>query len=222
MELTMFERLVQLPLFQGLTIQELSEMLSHVRLDFVKYQAGDEIVVQGDACKGLVYIINGDVSAEYRDAHNRFVLQEELPQTGVLEPYNMFGLYQKYSRSYSFATDGITLFIEKPVVLRQLVVNDIVKMNILNITCHRYQQTQRLLCNFPENTVMDKIVKFLLSYSTVPKGKKELFIKMNDLADIVHETRLNVSKALNTMQEQGLVGLSRGAIKIKNLQDLYR
>ena len=46
MELTMFERLLQLPLFQGMTTQEVSDVISHVRLDFANYHRGDEIVMQ--------------------------------------------------------------------------------------------------------------------------------------------------------------------------------
>ena len=53
METSMFERLLQLPLFQGMTKKEIYEVISRVKLDFTNYQAGDEIVLQGDPCKSL-------------------------------------------------------------------------------------------------------------------------------------------------------------------------
>lgn len=231
-ELTMFERLLQLPLFQGLTVQDISEVMSHVRLNFTNYHAGDEIVMQDDHCRNLIYIISGEVTAEYHDPDRRFTLMETLPDTKVLEPYNMFGMRQKFSRSYLFATDGITLTIEKPVMIKQLLVNDIIKINLLNISCNKYQQTLHTLRELPDNTVKEKIVRFILSYSTTPKGEKKIFIKMQELADIIHETRLNVSTALNAMKEEGLItpiqrGKSttdniRGGFGVKNLQDLYR
>ena len=95
----------------------------------------------------------------------------------------MFGMFQKYSRSYIFTTDGCTLTIEKPMVLKYLMSNNIIKINLLNIVCNRYQQTQRLLCDYPEDTVKNKIVKFLLSYSSIPKGGKEVHIKMTDMEE---------------------------------------
>ena len=55
----MFERLLQLPLFQGMTTQEVSDVISHVRLDFANYHRGDEIVMQGESCRKLIYIIRG-------------------------------------------------------------------------------------------------------------------------------------------------------------------
>ena len=96
MELTMFEKILQLPLFQGLTTNEISEVLSHIRLDFVNYQAGDEFVIQGDVCKGLIYIINGEIASEYRDSQGRFTFSEKLPQTGVIDFATWYRISQIY------------------------------------------------------------------------------------------------------------------------------
>ena len=218
----MFERLLQLPLFQGLTVQDISEVMSHVRLNFANYQAGDELVMQGETCRQLIYIINGSMMAEYRDPNGRFTLRENLPDMKVLEPYNMFGMQQKFSRSYQFVTDGITLAIDKNVMLKQLLTNNIIKLNLLNISCNKYQQTLNILRKMPENTVKEKIVKFILSYSITTRGEKTLQIKMQELADIIHETRLNVSKTLNTLHKEGLMSLPRGGFTVKEIEDLYR
>ena len=222
MELTMFERLLQLPLFQGMTTQEVSDVMSHVRLDFVNYHRGDEIVMQGESCRKLVYIISGEVIAEHRNADLQFTLTEHLPHLKVIEPYNLFGMYQTYSRTYTFVTEGSTLAIDKHVMLRQLMTNDIVKINLMNIVCNKYQQTLRLLCNFPDDSVRNKIVKFILSHSIISKGKKAVQIKMTDIANIIHETRLNVSIVLNEMKEQGLITMQRGGFTINDLQELIK
>lgn len=222
MELTMFERLLQLPLFQGLTQQEISDVLSHVRLDFANYHRGDEVVMQDEACRTLVYIISGEMTAEYRDPKERFMFMEYLPHLKVIEPYNMFGMHQKFSRTYTFSTEGTTLTIDKQMLLKNLMENDIIKINFMNITSNKYQQLLHLMWDFPDDTPRNKIVKFILSHSIVPKGKKDIQIKMRDLADIIHETRLNVSGALNEMQEEGLVTLQRGGFTIGELQNLYR
>lgn len=222
MELTMFERLLQLPLFQGLTTREISDVMAHVRLNFVNYQPGDELIAQGDACRKLIYILSGEVAAEYRDPQGRFSLTEYLPNLKVIEPYNLFGMHQRVSRTYTFATKGVTLAIDKPVILRHLLTNDIIKINLLNIVCNRYQQTLLLLCAHPDHSVTDKIVKFVLSYSTMPKGRKSISIKMTTLAEMIHETRLNVSIALNQLQAQGLIQLQRGVIQVEDLHELTR
>ena len=221
MELTMFERLLQLPLFQGMTKKEIADVIEHVRLDFVKYEAGEEIVMQDDPCKSLIYIINGEMSTDYIDVKHKFSLTEDIPNIGVIEPYNMFGMMPRYSRTYIFKTAGTTLAIDKQMLLNHLMSSSIVRINMMNITCNRYHQVLKLMNDFPGNTVGEKITKFVLSYSSVPKGGKELHMKMTDLADIVHETRLNVSKALNAMQDAGLLELQRNKFTIFDIAKLY-
>ena len=218
----MFERLLQRPLFQGMTTQEVSDVMSHVRLDFVNYHRGDEIVMQGESCKKLIYIISGEVMAEHKNADHSFTLTEQLPDLKVLEPYNLFGMYQTYSRTYTFTTEGSTLAIDKQVMLNQLLTNTIAKINLMNIVCNKYQQTQQLLSNYPDDSVRHKIVKFVLTHSISPRGQKNIQIKMTDLANIIHETRLNVSIVLNEMQEQGLITMQRGCFIINDLQTLSR
>ena len=66
----------------------------------------------------------------------------------------------------------------------------------------------------------EKILNFLVLRSMKPEGKKILKIKMEDLASLIDETRINVSKVLNDLQEQGLVQLSRKAISIPALEKL--
>ena len=71
------------------------------------------------------------------------------------------------------------------------------------------------ICNTEE-----KILNFLVLRSMKPEGKKILKIKMEDLASLIDETRINVSKVLNDLQEQGLVQLSRKEISIPALEKL--
>jgi CRP-like cAMP-binding protein len=66
----------------------------------------------------------------------------------------------------------------------------------------------------------EKILIFLVLRSMKPEGKKILKIKMEDLASLIDETRINVSKVLNDLQEQGLVQLSRKEISIPALEKL--
>jgi CRP-like cAMP-binding protein len=52
------------------------------------------------------------------------------------------------------------------------------------------------------------------------EGEKRLHIKMEDLALLIDESRLNVSRELNAMQREGLVTLGRKEITIPDLKKL--
>ena len=70
-------------------------------------------------------------------------------------------------------------------------------------------------------TIIDtegRIAYFICQHCEYNKGKKILKIKMDDLARIINETRLAVSKTLNKMQEDGWIELHRGEIVVPQLE----
>lgn len=50
---TMFDTLLQLPLFQGLAQEDFTNILGKVKLSFTKHKAGEVIVKAGDTCSKL-------------------------------------------------------------------------------------------------------------------------------------------------------------------------
>jgi transcriptional regulator len=149
MEITMYDTLLQLPLFQGLCKNDFTNIIGKVKLHFRKYNADDIIVEQGAPCTQLIF-----------------------------------------------------------------------RLNYLNILSNRAQVAYEKLWNSHIGNTEEKILNFLVLRSMKPEGKKILKIKMEDLASLIDETRINVSKVLNDLQEQGLVQLSRKAISIPALEKL--
>ena len=46
----LYETLLQLPLFQGITLYDFNNLIGKLKWHFDKYQAGDTIVNSGDTC----------------------------------------------------------------------------------------------------------------------------------------------------------------------------
>ena len=53
-----------------------------------------------------------------------------------------------------------------------------------------------------------------------PQGEKVFKVKMDDLARCLDDTRLNISKTLNELQDSGLIELHRKEILIPDAQKL--
>ena len=68
--------------------------------------------------------------------------------------------------------------------------------------------------------VRQKIIQFFLLQAHKVEGEKIIKIKMEDLAKIIDETRINVSRELNEMNEKGLIELGRKSIYIPALEQL--
>ena len=61
MEITMYDTLLQLPLFQGLCKNDFTNIIGKVKLHFRKYNADDIIVEQGAPCTQLIFLLNGEI-----------------------------------------------------------------------------------------------------------------------------------------------------------------
>ena len=220
MEITMYDTLLQLPLFQGLCKNDFTSILGKVKLHFRKYNADEIIVEQGEPCTELIFLLNGEISSQIVDEQKSYSLHETFGSPFVLEPYSLFGMHPNYIATYRARTDLNLVSIDKAFVLSELNNYEIFRLNYLNLLSNRAQIAYNKLWNSYIGSPKEKIINFILSRSMRPEGEKRLKIKMEDLAGLIDETRINVSKELNDMQEKGLVELSRKEIFIPAMEKL--
>lgn len=216
----MYDTLLQLPLFQGLCKNDFTNIIGKVKLHFRKYMADDIIVEQGSPCTQLIFLLNGEITAQATDRHHSYTLLETFGSPSVIEPYSLFGMQTRYTATYKARTDVNVVSIDKSFVLNELNNYEIFRLNYLNILSNRAQVAYEKLWNCHTGNTEEKILTFLTQRSMKPEGEKILKIKMEDLASLIDETRINVSKVLNDLQEQGLVQLSRKEISIPALEKL--
>ena len=62
--LKIFDQLLQFPLFQGMSRDDLEIIAGHIRFGFVKIPAGRPVAEVGDACQQLYFLINGSLKVE--------------------------------------------------------------------------------------------------------------------------------------------------------------
>jgi CRP-like cAMP-binding protein len=217
---TMYDTLLQLPLFQGICKEDLTQILGKVKLHFLKYEAKSNIVRGGDVCSKLIFLLSGEVLSTHSFKKD-FVFMEHVPTPYLIEPYSLFGIDIHYTASYIAHTNVDVLEIEKSFVVNELLNYEIFRFNYINIISNRAQTLHtRLQQNIPD-TAEKKIIYFISLHSTFPGGKKRLRIKMNDLAQHLNETRLNISKALNSFEEKGWVELHRKEIIIPAMEHFF-
>ena len=84
-------------------------------------------------------------------------------------------------------------------------------------------QTQKLLMQpwrrCPQS-LRERVIRFFVQHCTYPAGHKTFCILMERLAEELNDSRLNVSRVLNQLQEERLLELHRGRIEIPQLEHL--
>lgn len=110
--------------------------------------------------------------------------------------------------------------ISKAFVMSELFKYDIFRLNYMNIISNRAQSLNSRLWAESTDNLEKRIGNFILTHIERPSGRKILKIKMEELAQVVNDTRMGVSRALNSMQEKGLLELHRGEMMIPDAEKL--
>jgi cAMP-binding proteins - catabolite gene activator and regulatory subunit of cAMP-dependent protein kinases len=214
---TMYETLLQMPLFQGLSEDEITRIIGKVKLHFQKFKAGSVIFKKGDSCNDLAFLLKGELMLETTDEKTNFVLKEYQEAPDLVEFYSLFGISTHYFSTYVAETDVDLVTIDKSFILSELDRYDIFRLNFRNILSNRAQQLHDRLWLNDYSCLETKILNFLFSRCEKPLGKKILKIKMEDFALVLGETRLSVSRFLNNLEKDGLIVLRRSEIEIPDL-----
>ena len=117
-------------------------------------------------------------------------------------------------------TEAHSISISKSSVLSNLLKYDIFRLNYMNIISNRAQSINSRRWAESTDNLEKRIGNFILTHIERPSGRKILKIKMEELAQVVNDTRMGVSRALNSMQEKGLLELHRGEMMIPDAEKL--
>ena len=218
--LQIYDRLLQFPLFQGMSRDDLEIVAGHTRFGFLKVPAGRQIIHAGDPCTHLYFLINGTLKIETFSDDRRYSVTEQMSSPYILQQESIFGYYQRYTHNFYALTDANFLTLDKEEVVRLSEDFLVFRLNLMN---HLATQTQKLIqSQWRRNplSLRERIVRFFFQHTLYPAGPKTFHILMERLAEEVNDSRLNVSRTLNRMQETGILELHRGRIEIPQLERL--
>lgn len=220
MEITMYDSLLQLPLFQGLGKNDFTRIIEKVKLHFKDFKQGSIIAEQNTPCEHLIFLLKGEINMQRIDEANSYILSETITVPDVFEPQSIFGMHTRYMATYMAQTDVKAMSIEKNFILKELNKHEIFRLNYLNYLSVYCQTYNNKLWNFHIGSIEQKFLQFFLSRCRRPYGPKHLKITMEVLANLIDETRINVSRLLNELQQKDLVTLKRKGIFIPDLASL--
>lgn len=216
----MYENLLKLPYFQGMSKDELTAILDKVKFDFSRHTNGEPLLSYNQNCENFVILIQGKVESRRHITDGDYALHETLEAPYAIEPGSLFGMNNCYRHSYYSNGDSGLLSINKSYLYSEFSKHNIFGINLLNLISHHEQQLDTLIWRNIPQSIEGRIVRFIALRSQTLTGAKKLIIKMEELAKQLSEARINISRALNNMQQQELLTLSRKEIYIPSFEKL--
>lgn len=216
----MYENLLSLPYFQGMSKDEITAILDKVTIEFFNHTDSESICKSGDDCNRLIIVTKGEVSSIVTAPDGSYSLTEEIQAPLAVEPYSLFGQDTTFKRDYVAKGSCTTLVIDKKYLFSEFAKYQIFTINLLNLISRKAQMQSHAIWNYTPQSIKGRIAQFIGMRCNDIKGAKRVCIKMERLASILCETRLNVSKALNELQDEGYIELHRKEIFVPSLARL--
>ena len=100
-----FELLMDLPLFKGVSLTTISNVVGEAKFHFLKYPAGETIIRERENCTHLTFVIAGSVRLTTVNANGRFAVGQTLKAPAVIAPEFLFGRQDLESGLYQYTDD---------------------------------------------------------------------------------------------------------------------
>ena len=91
---------------------------------------------------------------------------------------------------------------------------------MLNIMATENQRLHRRAWRSAPKSLRERLVRYFFSRCLYPAGAKTFFVLMQQIADDLNDSRLDISRALNEMERDQLLTLHRGRIEIASMERL--
>ena len=218
--MVLYDKLLQFTLFQGMSHADLMEVVGHTKFNFSKQPVGQRIVKEGDICNHLIFLTTGALSVETVSDDHTCRVCEVVNAPYVIQPEQLFGLTQRYTSTFKTCDDCSLITIDKQEVLLLLETQLVFRLNMLNSLAADSQRLRHRAWRSAPQSLRNRITRFFFSRCLYPAGPKTFYILMTQIAAELHDSRLDISHALNAMEADGLLTLHRGRIQIPMLERL--
>lgn len=218
----LYDKLLEFPLFQGMSQNELMQVVAHTKFNFLKIETGKKIVKDGDKCEHFIFVTNGRIKCETISDDHSYTFVEYISAPFTIQPEQLFGLNQRYRSTFTAEGKVNIITIDKKEVMN-LGENFLVfRLNMLNMFTTQAHKLQRMTWQHQPTDMRKRIIRFITNHSQHPAGKKIVYILMEKLGRELNDSRLDISRALNSLEDEGLLVLKRGRIEIPSLESLIK
>jgi len=220
-ETPMMSTLLSIPLFQGLTMDELLRLLEQVRPDFLHFADSDCIARQGERHSRLLYSLQGSVVREHAVQGGRLRLTETMAEGHFIELTSLFGRDTSLRAGYRAKGDVTLLAFDKEYMFSVFGHFSIVQLNLLNLFCAQSQAAlDRLNAPMRGDGLLPLFYRFVANLCETPWGEKMLDVTRVELARLMGCNRRRLSDRVAGWEARGLISIAYGRIVIPDMQRL--
>lgn len=205
MSTSMFELLMELPLFKGVSLNTLSQVVGENKFHFLKYPAEETIIRERETCTHLTFVISGSVRLTTVNANGRFSIAQTLKAPAVISPDFLYGKITSYPCSV-MALDNVSILkISKSDYSKMLTVDPVFLFNYLNTLSVNAQKSVEGILSLTTGEIDERIAFWIIALTQPGSSDIRLSCKMRDLCSLFGAPRAMFNAGLESMKNRGLI-----------------
>lgn len=202
----MYQIIKELPLFKGLSSNQISNLLEKTPIDFSQYEKGDIVCAKNEEINTLKCLIGGSVTIRHSVlAHDHLVISETIEAPAIIEGEKLFGMNKTLNSDIECTEKASIMQLSKDQYLRLLQSDEIYLINYLNYLSIRAQSVSRILPNDSYRTFKDAISALVNSYVSRSASSVELKFSKFLFANYIGMEESQISKGIEDLEKQGLI-----------------
>lgn len=218
----MYELLMGLPLFAGVSKERMLEVVGKTKFHFLKYSPDETLVLPGQACTHLRFVISGSVRTSISNTDGRFVVAQTLKAPAVIAPEYIFGRVTIYPcKVVTLEPTGI-LQIEKSEYLKILNSDPIFLFNFLNQLSMNAQKAVDGVLAVATGSLEERIAFWIVALTQRGASEITLSCRQRDLYSLFGVQRSSFIATLDSLQARGIIDYSQNEIRIHDRSDLVK
>lgn len=217
---SMYENLMRLPLFNGVSYNRISEIVGNTRLAFMKFLPGERIVSAGDPCTRLMFVIGGKVRLAVRNSSDRFIVSQTLESPSVVSPDFLFGRNTLFPASVT-AIDTVSIMeIEKNDFITIIRNDEVCLFNYLNFISTNAQKAIDGVLALTSGSLEERIAFWIIALTQRDAKDIVFSCRQRDLYSLFGVQRSSFISTLDSMKERGLIDYTPTEISVTSRSEL--
>ena len=217
MDIETLEGIRKCPLFEGLTDNEIINLMHAVRYRVVRLYKSDFLFVAGEDCLHANILIDGEVVAYLEGTSDRYIRMSTFHAGNMFAPAFLFAQNRRYPVTVQATTNTKVLRILSADFERLLELDSRLYKNftviLSNLIAGLTKKVGMLL-----SCVRDKIIFFLKEQQRLQKSNTiTLPMSRQELADYFGIQKYSLQRALNELQESGAIRIDGKIIELLKL-----
>ena len=217
---SVFELLMNLPLFRGVSRSRIAEVVGSAKFHFLKYPKGETVVRAGEECTHLAFVISGSVRSEISNSSKRFSVSQTLKAPSAIAPDFLFGRTTRYPGTVVALTDCSILKISKVDYIRILNADQVFMFNFLNTLSVNAQKALDGILALTSGGLDERIAFWIIALTQPGSEDIELTCKTRDLCNLFSVQRNVFDAACHEMEQRNLIRYSPRKIEIVDRREM--